>query len=242
LHARAAMSSASSRPLVNNNASSSDDDGDDETNNDDNMEINDNARNNTVDNGLLSGNNLSSRQYNNLLLVLRLLCLHTGVCVHQKVESFLVNPFCDDNENPIYNPANSCGDSCWVCRTEPLKPAVAALSLPFSRSGLRSCLVDLFFHRQLTVDDRLLKSGKLTDVLVKYKNSDGITFQKIVFNRAAPTTAAVECRSLILRLFAARIIEPAVEDKKLYCTLALDNTATPYIHSDEAFVGINTTD
>jgi hypothetical protein len=85
----------------------------------------------------------------------------------------------------------------------------------------------------------LLRKAVLVELFVNYKNSTGKTFQEIVFCRNTPSTAATEIRGLVLRLFAAGILIPAVDqNKRLYCDLARDNTATPVVNKDSSFNGI----
>jgi hypothetical protein len=78
----------------------------------------------------------------------------------------------------------------------------------------------------------------LVQTWAKYKNSAGVTFQKLVFKREAPSTAENEVRGLILKLFATGVFAPAIDGEKLYCDLAKNDTANPVINTEAAFFGI----
>jgi hypothetical protein len=118
-----------------------------------------------------------------------------------------------------------------------VQSAIAYLKLPLSKSGLRLVLIDIFFHRQASIDSKLLRKSVLVQTLAKYKDSAGVTFQKLVFKREAPSTAENEVRGLILKLFATGVFAPEIDGDKLYCDLARDDTANPVINTDAAFIG-----
>jgi hypothetical protein len=190
---------------------------------------------------LLTGSDLSIRQFGNLKEVLQVICLHTDICVHQKIEQRVVNPYTnslDPMNRATYDPSLRCGEACWVCRNDTLQPAAAAMKLSISKAGLRSCLVDIFFHRRTPPGLLLLRGTVLANTLSTYKNSDGISFQKLVFDREAVSTTSNECKALILRLFAAGIFIPALDGRVLYCELAIDAAANPFLNSEVAFNGI----
>jgi hypothetical protein len=103
----------------------------------------------TSNSALLTGDSLSCRQYDNLKTVLQVICLHTDICMHQKIEQRLTNPYTnvlDPMNRSTYDPTGNCVVACWVCRHDTLQPAAAAMYLPISKVGLRKCLIDIFFH------------------------------------------------------------------------------------------------
>jgi hypothetical protein len=67
--------------------------------------------------------------------VLKVIFLHPDVCVDQKLEYFLANPY-----NPsrlAYDPdgfpsTEACGNACWVCQKKGVQSAIAYLKLPLS--------------------------------------------------------------------------------------------------------------
>jgi hypothetical protein len=103
---------------------------------------------------------LKKRQYRNLVDVLKLVCLHQGVCIHQKLELLLVNQFTNvsvdsQNHDVLYELENSpdrCKDSCWQCRKLPF---TKELELPISKAGLRASLVDIFIHQASPIEKKL---------------------------------------------------------------------------------------
>jgi hypothetical protein len=188
-------------------------------------------------NALLNAPDLVKRQYGNLKSVLELICLYNKQCIHSKLEMRLVNPFSTYQEAP----SPPCGNACWICNKEQ-QASVLSMYLPISKEGLRFVLIDIFYHQNTSIDKRLLQHSVLVETLSSYKDSSGRTFQSIVFKRTAPSTSKTECRGLILRLFANGVFEPALDGKRLYCSLAMDNTMTPTVHSNSAFIGFDLID
>jgi hypothetical protein len=131
---------------------------------------------------------------------------------------------------------DQCAKGCWQCNCS---SSCLALNLPVAKENLKRTLIDIFIHNGGKVPETALSPKGLVTSMESYKDTFGITFNELIFGKCRNTNiAGSECRSLVLRLFAARILEPAVDDDKhLYCKLAMDETATYNFNRDESFEG-----
>jgi hypothetical protein len=59
----------------------------------------------------------------------------------------------------------------------------------------------------------------------------------MVFGERTMSQNEALCRSLVLRLFAARVLVPALDNQRLYAKLVIDETGTPIINHDSSFEG-----
>jgi hypothetical protein len=190
---------------------------------------------------------LKQRQYENIRKVLQLICLHQGVCIHQKLERLLINPYSvtepaitEATQTPrdslfdLIDDENRCKVSCWQCRKLAF---TKELDLPVVKKGLQTSLVDIFIHRSTAVEKRLLVKNVLVNTLLEYKDASGSRFNTLVFGKYRKSVAASECRCLVLKLFACGVLIPAVDGKRLYCELSRSLDGSPLVNREEALFG-----
>jgi hypothetical protein len=150
----------------------------------------------------------------------------------------LVNPYRETGEmdDLFLLPAagGNCREACWQCRKS---AATKELDLPISKGGLRHVLCDIFIHRKTPPDKRLLSKTILVKTLVEYKDGHGHEFNRLVFGSYTKSTAEVQCRALVLKLFATGVIVPVVSGKQLYCDLAKQQDGSPCVNNDHILNG-----
>jgi hypothetical protein len=128
-----------------------------------------------------------------------------------------------------------CGNACWQCKSS---ATAVALNKPIFREGLRIVMIDIMIHRSLSIEKLELKSDGLAKTMASYKDSNGVPFTDIIFGPRCRSQSEPLCRALILRLFACGMLIPAIDQKRLYAKLAVDETGTPVVNDDTKFDGI----
>jgi hypothetical protein len=214
---------------------------------------------------VLSESELQKRQYKNFIEVIQLICLHPGMCIHEKLEKILVNPFQASNDNPsddsddgmsvpssgasdssdpapltqnfndIVLGTDCCHDSCWECNGSTTSDM---LSLPIRRKYLAQSLVDIFVNRHPSINDLKLTSNGLAKTFEKFVDHKGRPFCAIVFpGHRSGDAASAACRALVLKLFACGVLIPGIEGTHLFAKLKMSSRAIPFVWHKKAFDG-----
>jgi hypothetical protein len=128
----------------------------------------------------------------------------------------------------------NCEDACWQCKNTAY---TVSLNRPIKLAGVRRAMIDLMIHRSPQVDQLKLDPTGLVKTMTTYTDGNGKPFTEIVFGERTMSQNEALCRSLVLRLFAARVLVPALDNQRLYAKLVIDETGTPIINHDSSFEG-----
>jgi hypothetical protein len=206
---------------------------------------------------------LQKRQYDNLLDILAITCLRghgprPHHCIHFKMETAMLNPYVDAVPLSLNDPWHCCNVSCWECTKSPAK---MYLDMPVCLQQLQACLIDIFVVHPMPIESLLLYKNKIVDTLVSYKKDPIQTatvqttmgpiptgqaqsktanlssFTELVFGKFRKTEAQREVKALLLKLFACKAIVPALDGTRLYCKLAIDDSAIYKINEPNGLDG-----
>mmetsp|Transcript_20661 Transcript_20661/g.26660 ORF Transcript_20661/g.26660 Transcript_20661/m.26660 type:complete len:103 (-) Transcript_20661:38-346(-) len=102
-------------------------------------------------------------------------------------------------------------------------------------------MLDLMVHCSPQIDQLKLDATGSDKTMSTHGDGSGKIFTAIVFGDQKRSRSDALCHSLVLHLFASDILEPALDEKRLYAKLAIDATRTPVINHDHMFEGFNLT-
>ena len=113
----------------------------------------------------ISYDDLSQRQWRNLLPVLSLLCLSNGQCLHCQLESKMLHPF----RPAVCDIGRKCNNACWQCSTSSLS---TPLDGKVDKNALKAYFVEIFITRKLESEKRSLRKDCFLDQLLQFETFD----------------------------------------------------------------------
>lgn len=104
------------------------------------------------------------------------------------------------------------------------------------------CLIAIFQKGEIPKQDMSLFKNKFIKSLCNYKTraSPGAPskgFRELCFNKVGTSVSMVECKCLVLKLFAAGILVPQVDGTDLRPTLAYDECGNPLMNDISRWIG-----
>ena len=184
---------------------------------------------------ILSMEELAKRQWEKLKEVLYLVCINNGQCIHYQLERLMLHPYVD----PVNDMDECCDGACWRCSVAPVS---TPLDCPINKDRLKEYLVAIFITAKLPASQLSLHRDCFLNELLNYetpglKGKPIKNFHKAVFGVKTVQTARPRTKALILKCFAAEILEPEVDGYHLRAKLGYSNNGNPRLNDDSAWVG-----
>ena len=184
---------------------------------------------------LLDHEALATRQWNNVLSVLAIVCLDDGSCIHWALERTMLHPLhqktCDLD--------STCGGACWRCRI----PRISTpLDAPIHKEHFRAHLIQMFITSKVSSDKLNLHKDVFLNTMIGFESLtlDGKLEQRFaqdVLGLNNNRTVRQRAKALILKCFAARILEPDVDGLQLRVKLGYSSNGNPRVNDDQCWKG-----
>ena len=187
----------------------------------------------------LNTTELAARQWQNVLPVLSLVCLNTGRCIHHQLEELMLHP----DSSKISNLPQSCGNACWRCSTSGLS---TPMDCAINKANFKSYLIAMFITHKLVPSKLALHRDCFLNEMMDFTviGADekplapfDIPFHKRVFGVKSQKTAKPRAKALLLKCFAAGILEPEVDGFTLRVKLGYDRNGNPLMNDDAVWNG-----
>ena len=180
----------------------------------------------------LSMEELAKRQWEKLKEVLYLVCIDNGQCIHYQLERLMLHPYVV----PVNDMDECCDGACWRCSVAPVS---TPLDCRIHKDHFKEYLVAIFITSKLPASQLSLHRDCFLNELLN-SGPDGKPikkFHKAVFGVKTVQTARPRTKALILKYFAAGILEPEVDGYHLRAKLGYCNNGNPRLNDDSAWVG-----
>ena len=178
---------------------------------------------------------LAERQWKNVVQVASLLCLDNGRCIHMQLEELMLHP----HTSTICDLPTSCGNACWRC----LPSAVSTpFDAPIDKDRFKDYLIAIFITEKLVPSKLSLHRDCFLNELLGFEtmgpNGKPVAiFHKAVFGVKAQQTARPRAKALLVKCFAAGILEPEVDGFQLRVKLGHRPNGNPVLNDDKAWDG-----
>ena len=187
----------------------------------------------------LGSTELAARQWMHVRQVASLLCLDNGRCIHHQLEELMLHP----HASRVCDMDSSCGNACWRCS----KDAVSTpLDAAIDKDRFKAYLVEIFIRGKLAPSQFSLHRDCFLNALLNFEtigpdDKPIAIFHKAVFGVKTQQTARPRTKALLVKCFAAGILEPDVEGFHLRAKLGYSPNGNPLLNNDNAWAGFKLT-
>ena len=189
----------------------------------------------TSESVMLRQDALAKRQWQNALQVLRLVCLDDGTCVHYALEQSMLHP----HHESVCDLQQTCGGVCWRCRV----PRISTpLDAPVHKGHLRSFFIAVFITNKLPSSKLVLHKDVFLNSMIDFEipGADGKPrkpLAKDVLGLKNNRTVRQRTKAVILKCFAAGLLESDVDGLVLKAKLGYCSNGNPRLNDDLAWKG-----